>query len=74
MHALRDLIRRTRRDKTVVLLSDVHDQPLIALERSGLLDEIGEKYLFGNIDEALEAARRHLGFPSEEPEAVRVSA
>jgi sulfate permease, SulP family len=67
MHALRDLIRRTRRDGTVVLLSDVHSQPLIALGRSELLDEIGEDCLFGNIDEALAAARKHLGLPPEEP-------
>jgi SulP family sulfate permease len=66
MHALRDLVRRTRRDKTVVLLSDVHAQPLIALGRSELLDEIGEECLFGNIDEALAAARQHLGLPPEE--------
>jgi SulP family sulfate permease len=56
MHALRDLVRRTRRDRTVVLFSDVHAQPLVALGRSGLLDEIGEENLFGNIDEALAAA------------------
>jgi SulP family sulfate permease len=60
MHALADLIRRTRRDGTVVMLSDVHSQPLIALGRSGLLDEIGDRYLFGNVDEALEAAVMHL--------------
>ena len=38
MHALKDLIRRTRREGTWVLLSDVHSQPLIALEaaRQGL--------------------------------------
>jgi SulP family sulfate permease len=60
IHALRDLIRRTRKDRTVVLLSDVHAQPLIALGRSGLLDEIGDDCMMGNIDEALEAAGKHL--------------
>ena len=60
MHALKDLIRRTRAEGTQVLLSDVHSQPLIALGRSGLLDEIGDDNLFGNIDEALEAARQRL--------------
>jgi SulP family sulfate permease len=57
MHALKDLVRRTRKEGTHVLLSDVHSQPLIALGRSGLLDEIGEENLFGDVDEALEAAR-----------------
>jgi SulP family sulfate permease len=70
MHALRDLVRRTRKDRTLVLLSDVHSQPLIALERSGLLDELGADSLFGNIDDALAAARTHLGLPAEEPPPV----
>jgi SulP family sulfate permease len=74
IHALRDLIRRTRKDRTVVLLSDVRAQPLIALDRSGLLDEIGDDCMLGNIDEALAAARAHLGLPPEEDPVTRVSA
>jgi SulP family sulfate permease len=60
MHTLKDLVRRTRAEGTVVLLSDVHSQPLIALGRSGLLDEIGEDHLYGDVDAALEAARQRL--------------
>jgi SulP family sulfate permease len=67
MHALRDLVRRTRRDGTLVLLSDVHAQPLIALGRSELLDEIGEECLFGNIDEALAAAEAVIASPQQTP-------
>jgi len=67
LHALQDLVRRTRRDKTLVYLSDVHAQPLVALQHSDLLDEIGEQCVFGNIDDALAAARRQLGLPPEEP-------
>jgi SulP family sulfate permease len=74
MHALRDLIRRTRKDGTVVLLSDVHAQPLVALGRSGLLEEIGDDCMLGDIDEALAAARAHLGLPPEEGTATRVPA
>jgi len=70
MHALRDLIRRTRRDGTQVFLSDVHSQPLIALGRSELLDEIGDENLFGNVDEALEAAGLQL-HPSDESSRPR---
>ena len=66
MHALRDLVRRTRKDGTVVYFSDVHAQPLVALSQSELLDEIGEENLFGDVDEALTAARGHLGITSEE--------
>jgi sulfate permease, SulP family len=66
LHALQDLVRRTRRDKTLVYLSDVHAQPLVALQHSDLLDEIGEHCVFGNIDDALAAARRQLGVPPDE--------
>jgi sulfate permease, SulP family len=61
MHALRDLVRRTRKDGTVVYFSDVQAQPLLALSQSELLWEIGEEHLFGDIDEALAASRLHLG-------------
>jgi SulP family sulfate permease len=66
MHALRDLIRRTRNDRTMVLLSEVHAQPLAALEGSGLLEEVGEEHVCANVDDALAAARKHLGLPAEE--------
>ena len=62
MHALRDLVHRSRK-QTLVLLSDVHSQPLLAMGKSGLLDEIGEQRIFGNLDDALNHARAHLGLP-----------
>jgi sulfate permease, SulP family len=64
MHALRDLVHRTRKDGTLVLLSDVQSQPLIALERSGVLGKIGREHLYDNIDDALAGARRHLPLSS----------
>ena len=63
MHALGDIVRRSRKDGTLVLLSDVHAQPMIALGRSELLDELGDANLFGNLDDALNRARTHLGLP-----------
>jgi sulfate permease, SulP family len=60
MHALKDLLRRTRHQGTQVLLSDVHSQPLVALQRADLLAEIGEENLFGDVDAALDAARTRL--------------
>jgi SulP family sulfate permease len=69
MHALKDVVHRTRKEGTVVLLSDVHTQPLVAIGRSALMDEIGEENLFGNIDDALNRARALLGLePVERPE------
>ena len=56
MHALKSVVHQTRRDGTVVLLSDVHMQPLVALTGSAALEEIGEENLFGNLDDALNRA------------------
>ena len=63
LHALRDLVRRCRNEKTLVVLSDVHTQPVVAIERSGLLYEMGEDNVTGNLDDALNRARAHLGLP-----------
>ena len=63
LHALRDLVRRSRREGTLVVLADVHSQPVVALERSGFLYEIGEENVTGNIDDGLNRAREHLGLP-----------
>ena len=40
---------------------------MIAMGRSGLLDEVGDDQIFGNVDDALNRARRELGLPEEEP-------
>jgi SulP family sulfate permease len=63
LHALREVIERRRRDGTLVILSDVHAQPVVALERSGLYDALGEDNVHGNLDDALNRARIHLGVP-----------
>ena len=60
MHALKDLVRRTRGQGTQVLLSDVHSQPLVALQRADFLDEIGEDNLFADVDAALAAAQSRI--------------
>ena len=64
LHALRDVVRRSRNEGTLVILSDVHAQPVVALERSGTYDELGEENVHGNIDDALNRARAHLGLPA----------
>jgi SulP family sulfate permease len=66
MHVLKTLVHRTRRDGTLVLISDIHTQPLVALGRSAVLDEIGEENVFGNLDDALNRAREYVGLPTEE--------
>ena len=69
LHALREIIHRSKREGALVLLSDVHAQPIMALQRSGLYDELGEESIHGNIDDALNRAREHLGLsPEPRPE------
>ena len=57
LHALTDVVHRSRRDGTLVLLAEVQLQPLQALRRSVLIDEIGEEHICPTIDGALERAR-----------------
>jgi SulP family sulfate permease len=61
LRALEDLLDKTRRDGTTLVLSGVHAQPLVALERSGLLDKIGADNVHKNIREALARARSLVG-------------
>jgi SulP family sulfate permease len=72
LHALHELARRCKHDGTLLLLADVHAQPMFALVRSDMLAELGEENLFGNLDSALDRARQQLGLPAvpHPPEAV----
>jgi SulP family sulfate permease len=63
LHALTDVVHRSRRDGTLVLLSEVQPQPLQALRRSVLIDEIGEEHICPTLEAALARA--------EEEQAVR---
>jgi SulP family sulfate permease len=58
LHALEDVAARLQRRGTSLLLSGIHAQPLIALERSGALERIGEDHLFANFSGAVAHARR----------------
>jgi SulP family sulfate permease len=63
LHALHELARRCKHDGTLLLLADVHAQPMFALVRSDMLAELGEENLFGNLDDALDRAREYLALP-----------
>ncbi|MHB1224663.1 MAG: SulP family inorganic anion transporter [Gemmatimonadaceae bacterium] len=74
LRALTVVVRRARKDGTLVLLSDVHAQPMIAIGRSMLLDELGDEQIFGNLDDALNRARAELGLPEvPPPEGARLT-
>jgi SulP family sulfate permease len=69
IHTLTDLVKRSKREGTLVILSDVHAQPMMAMGRSRLLDEIGDDNVLGNIDDALNQARVRLNLPTIQPPA-----
>jgi SulP family sulfate permease len=69
MHALKEVVHRSRREKTLVLLSDVHMQPLVALTGSAVLDEIGRDNLFADFNQALDRARSHVGIKASVAQA-----
>jgi SulP family sulfate permease len=57
LRALRGVVRGAKKQGTRVILSGVHAQPMVALGRSDLLDEIGDGNLCGTLPEALDRAR-----------------
>jgi SulP family sulfate permease len=60
LHALGIIVRRCNAAGARVILSDVHSQPMMALGRSTLLEELGEENLLGSLADALEAAREEV--------------
>jgi SulP family sulfate permease len=61
LRAIDVLIDECRRKGTTLVLSGVHAQPLVALERSGLLARIGPENAHPDIDAALARARELVG-------------
>ncbi|MEP7381562.1 MAG: sulfate permease [Gemmatimonadota bacterium] len=60
VRALRDVVRRCRQDRTLVLIAEIHAQPLLTLERSTLMDELGRDAIYSTLDDALDQARVYL--------------
>ncbi len=65
LQALETVLARARRDGTQLVLSGVHAQPLIVMEQSNFLDEIGKENVFDEIDESLQRASEIIGFTRE---------
>jgi len=57
------------RDGTKTLLCELQEQPLGALRRSGLLDEVGPDNVLGTIDLALAVAQQHMEARQKTPPA-----
>jgi len=64
LHVLKSEFRNAQRHGIHFVLSDVHAQPLIAIEQAGLFEVIGQDNIAGNIDDALDRARHLLNLPS----------
>ncbi len=64
LNMLNRLFEEGKNDGIHLILSGVHTQPLYAMTQFGLLDKIGEKNIFGNIDDALDKARELMGLPA----------
>ncbi len=63
LRTLEGIYDRCRHEGTQLLLSGVHAQPLIVMERSGFLERIGLDNTLPHIDDALDRAREILGLP-----------
>jgi SulP family sulfate permease len=61
LRALDEVRARFRRQGTALILSGTHAQPLVAMERFGLIDSIGSHRMTGTVSEAVELARRLAG-------------
>ncbi len=58
--ALRDIVTRFRRAGTRVILAGVHAQPMAALQRSALGEEMPDQDLVEGVDEAIALAGAHV--------------
>lgn len=73
LRALRDVVRSSKAQRTLVMISEVRAQPLIAVERSPLHEELGPGQIYVTLDDALDRAREYLAtrVPTAEHAAVR---
>ncbi|HEX6313941.1 MAG TPA: SulP family inorganic anion transporter, partial [Gemmatimonadaceae bacterium] len=60
LRALRDVVRRSKAERTLVLVAEIHAQPRSALERSPLHEELGEGQIYMTLEDALDRAQEHI--------------
>jgi SulP family sulfate permease len=60
LHTLSDIVHRSRRDGTLVILCELHEQPAQALGRSTVKDDVGPENMTATLSGALSLAREHL--------------
>ena len=60
LHAFRVAVEKLHRDGVKILLTAVQPQPMKVMFESGFVDTLGEHKFFGDLDDALKAARKLL--------------
>ncbi len=60
LHAFRVAVEKLHRDGVKILLTAVQPQPMKVMFESGFVDRLGEHKFFGDLDDALKAARQLL--------------
>ena len=55
---LEKMVEQCKKNGVTVIVSNVKDQPLRAMQKVGLISKIGEEYFVDNVDEAIEIAER----------------
>jgi SulP family sulfate permease len=60
LRALRDVVRSCRAQRTLVLVAEIHAQPMAALEHSPAFEELGEGQIYLTLEDALDRAKEHM--------------
>jgi sulfate permease, SulP family len=60
LRTLRDVVRRGKAERTLVLIAEIHAQPRAVLDRSPLLGELGAGQIYMTLEDALDRAREHM--------------
>ncbi len=60
LRVLADIVRRLRREGTLVILAELFEEPRAALARSAVIDEVGEENLTPTFAAAIALAREHV--------------
>jgi len=62
INTIEDFYEDCKKNGSVLILSGIHTQPLIAAEKSGLIDKIGRNNICGDINEAISRAKEILNY------------
>jgi len=60
LRALRDVVRRSKAERTLMLIAEIHAQPMAALEDSPVYEELGAGQIYMTLEDALDRAREYL--------------